>query len=839
MITSAGGSAGGTPGGEDTDDSDDGSNGESDDDSDDVVILSQRKSVMVDCSSEEDDQVLSQRGFSQADSIPLDSDDSDVDEQGPGAKARARAAKKAGKRRQRVAECKRQQREVKHHIRPPTQEVAARIVFETGENATQLLNKTVVNLTVRACAEYQRKDITCTTNVSTSRWVKMSDKSVVATLPDAADPAEYKRIFGFSRADKVSYVCCDPKCSYHEEFRFRKANDAFVCFACSPHTCGDVDHLGKGRFEARHALDAQDLAPILATLAAAQTEKVKPELMRSYLYPAYLATQPTDTFCRRVFSFAIAAGKAKGETLADEEPSTDSDNVGKLKHCMAVLQSLGYETQLLSATRAQQEEIILMLAREEHQRCEENKPSHERSAFRMSEKVQELLEQLREAPADARFYRAMMLVFPWAKHFLQMGAQWKVVVVSGADAGHCTGPCGGTLYILVMCDANRQTVILGWAHFAENEADAPWNLFMAFVKAVLPEFDASNIVMYRDGRSSITKCLNNHARNVFRFNCVRHAAEAAAHNVRGGGIAKDYTKMASACSISLLAGYKQMANPDLIRYINESPIPEQQRFLATFQAAGGKTQATLSNTNDHNHVANVEARTTSQFVEVNMASAKADGSRNMAPMEMLLQTVITWTRRMMAHKAAADGCTGTVPPQVQKMLDNLWAKASQPGGSSVVQQPGGVLAVVRPNLFVSNARFTCDIAARTCGCGLTALTDFPCLCMTCFAKAKGVPLASLVQVADTTTYWKMQYDFDFAQCMPSEANIYNGPSDDLLMPLVLPKPAGRPRTSRRKSALERAAGRRPPGAEGKQPRKIYICKKCGQPKKGHTCKGRL
>ena len=114
------------------------------------------------------------------------------------------------------------------------------------------------------------------------------------------------------------------------------------------------------------------------------------------------------------------------------------------------------------------------------------------------------------------------------------------------------------MYILVMCDANRQTVGLAWAHFADNEGDSPWKIFMAFVAAKLPQFDASNVVVYRDGRSSISKCLNDHARNPRRINCVRHGAEAAQHNVGGGGVAKDYTKLASACSVAALAGYKQI-----------------------------------------------------------------------------------------------------------------------------------------------------------------------------------------------------------------------------------------------------------------------------------------
>ena len=56
---------------------------------------------------------------------------------------------------------------------------------------------------------------------------------------------------------------------------------------------------------------------------------------------------------------------------------------------------------------------------------------------------------------------------PWADHFLRAarpGHGPVHAIVCGADAGHCTGPTKGTMYVLVMVDANAQTVILGWAY---------------------------------------------------------------------------------------------------------------------------------------------------------------------------------------------------------------------------------------------------------------------------------------------------------------------------------------------------------------------------------------
>ena len=76
------------------------------------------------------------------------------------------------------------------------------------------------------------------------------------------------------------------------------------------------------------------------------------------------------------------------------------------------------------------------------------------------------------------------------------------------------------------------------------------------------------------------------------------------------------------------------------------------------------------------------------------------------------------------------------------------------------------------------------------------------------------------------TFNSHQYSFDFASCMLSKANVWCGRATPLNSPGAIPKKAGRPSTARKKSAIERAAGRVPAGAE-LRPRKVYYCKKCG------------
>jgi len=108
--------------------------------------------------------------------------------------------------------------------------------------------------------------------------------------------------------------------------------------------------------------------------------------------------------------------------------------------------------------------------------------------------------------------------------------------------------------------------------------------------------------------------------------------------------------------------------------------------------------------------------------------------------------------------------------------------------------------------------------------------------MAILARAKNRNVQGLVARQDTAVRWKQQYAFNFIAGDLSTANVYQSATTDLQMPAALPRPAGRPKVNRYKSSMERAAGRRPAGADA-QPRKVYNCKKCGKPKRGHVCTG--
>ena len=758
-----------------------------------------------------------------------DSDDSDVDEDGTGARQRRKRKERNQRKYQKAKAAKRELRAESYaakrgHI-PPTQAEVADTFFETGPNATRMASKATAILTIRACAERDGKRVHST--VSDIRWF---DKATALRLTSAPTDVRHPdagtyRVQGANKANVVSFLCKVPSCLYHEEFRYRKQEKSWLCVACDPHTCTPTN-LQRLQRQAYHAYEAPHLAPVLAQMASVQSSKVKVALLRQTLRP-YLAQAPDDAFCRKVFKLACAQVK-------------QPNSIGHVSACLEELKDVcGYETKLLTQGPQEQAQLLEAKARSEHARINKGRSSSQREAFEIPEELQDSISQLKAMPEGRRFYYAALLTFPWSGHFLRSflpadGGK-PYVVVSGADAGHCHGPGGGTIYLLMACDANRQTIALAWAQFADNESDGTWDKFLSFVAHTLPELDVEHLVIYRDGRDSITKALNTHLRKPRRFLCVRHGSEAANHAVPSS--VKAYVQLANTRTVQHLAAKKQQCQPALLAYVNNSRIPESQRFLATFRASGGRTQATLSNTSDAHQLATVEPRHTTSFVESNMASASADGSRGMAPLEAILQTVETQTRRMMEHKAKADACTAPVPPQVAKMLTNMRTKAHQVGRTRVEQlQPG--VARVYPDLTTGNAHYICNLQTRTCACGLTDLTDgFPCQCLVTSALAAGVVVESLVPPADCTPQWQRQYAFNFTHCLCSSASVFERAGDDLHMPVALPRPAGRPRTSRVHGSLERAAGRRPAGAELPSARRQYICKKCGQPKRGHTCTG--
>jgi hypothetical protein len=505
---------------------------------------------------------------------------------------------------------------------------------------------------------------------------------------------------------------------------------------------------------------------------------------------------------------------------------------------------------LLTKNATDTETLVINLARAQHEyeqkkvrRLEDRKTFRAADDVSLQDKIQEVREKY-----DSDFYYSSQMVFPWAAHFVDTATaktpldQPKFFLVTGVDAAHINGPAGGMYFLLVAVDANRNTVALAWAHFADNENDATWDSFMGWVKTHLPKLNDPAVTVMRDGKKSISKALRTHLPDAFRFYCVRHAGEAAQITVSGGqSIQSAYTQLALALTASAQSHIKNSTPQRLIDYLNDAEIPEAQRLLAQFSILGGHTDATFSDRRGNSVGATLEPRHTTAFVESNNGAALRDGSRGMDPVSMTLQVAITWTTRMMKHKAEADGCTAAVPPQVEKLLDDLKRRAEAGFANqtcTVTQLPGPtVCAHVRPRTDLGNVQFLCNLTTKTCACGFYELTWFPCIEMAMLARARGRLdwlVDQLLHEQDKTPHWQAQYKFDFAACMVSSADVWlTAPSSRLELPGGMPRRAGRPKEARIRSPLERQRVRAA-GADV-QPRKSYKCKKCGQPKKGHTC----
>ena len=451
------------------------------------------------------------------------------------------------------------------------------------------------------------------------------------------------------------------------------------------------------------------------------------------------------------------------------------------------------------------------------------------------------------------------MVFPWAVHFVETAmakddaGDHKFFLVTGVDAAHINGPGGGVYCLLVMVDANRNTVALAWGHYADNENDEVWLSFMEWVKLNLPGLDSDNVTAVRDGKKSISKALRDHLPEVHRLYCVRHAGEAAQINVGGGQASgAQYTALALALTKPSQDHVRNSTSKKVLDYIDRADIPEGQRLLCQFAILGGHMDATFSDRRGHAVGATLEPRHTSSFVESNNGAALRDGSRSLDPTSMTLHVAITWTRRLMAHKAESEKCTTAVPPQVVKLLDDLKANAESgvtDQTSTVQMLPGpSICAHVRPRTDLGNMVHLCNLTTKSCSCGFYDFTKFPCIEMAMVCKARGRmdQLAALVNEQDTTPYWLAQYDFDFAACMVAPANVWQAEPSPLEMPGGMRRKAGRPTTGgrilspiekarKRKSAAE-DEGLAKPMAKRKpyQPQK---CTACGQARKGHTCTG--
>jgi hypothetical protein len=147
---------------------------------------------------------------------------------------------------------------------------------------------------------------------------------------------------------------------------------------------------------------------------------------------------------------------------------------------------------------------------------------------------------------------------------------------------------------------------------------------------------------------------------------------------------------------------------------------------------------------------------------------------------------------------------------IQKQrADDGTTKVRYIGGSSTHAK------VWRNTYTAGNSYFYVDLVKRTCGCGLTETTDFPCYDMGILCKASKLKLESFIGSHDTTDTWKREmqcYKFETALASPSTMDMTH--TTDLKLPVAIRQPSGRPKEHGRKmSSKEKAL------AKGKQPRR--------------------
>ena len=706
-----------------------------------------------------------------------------------------------------------------------------------------------LKLDIKAANEADGKRAIFSSHGQYARYVHRTTRQVKKTLDPADNASDYQWISGRNKTDRVTAICPFLDCPYNLDFRFGARSNRFECKSHQVHTCESQPP--SGAREHAHAFEAPDLASVF--LSDVQTQGPKPlasATMIQKLRP-YLKKDPTPDFARKVWNAAVVVSQNQGRTAHGR--AAGGSNVPKIKYADAAhleLQRHGFTTELVVKSGDYMKEVLLRLAQEAHERFQASLPGAQRQGFQISEEIQERLDRIDEKGPTARFVYGSKVVFPWAEHFVRKYMavnilnQKKFFIVAGLDAAHCSGPGRGCIFLLAMLDANRNTVALAWAHFSDNENNATWSEFLAFVKQHIPALDDDNVTAMRDGAKAISNGLKESFSTVRPFYCVRHAAEAAAARLGStGSVAAKYTELALALTEPrrdyVLANSTPTRLKDMLNRADNHGIPTDERLLSTFASKGGRMDATLSVRSATSDVAVLGPRHTNSFIEGNMAAAKADGSRRAAPVQNLLQTAITWTKRMQMHAVLAEQCSSSTPPQVERMLKNLREHADEVQRTRCTITPNGDQARVWPRTDLGNMNVICTLSTRTCTCGQPGLTGFPCICMAIFCKAKGphIKLESLVAEQDTTAFWKSTYQYDFNECMISTALVWGGaPSHDLEMPAALPAPAGRPRTTRYKGRLERAAGRRPDGADA-APRKAQTCRKCGMLRKGHVCPG--
>ena len=445
-------------------------------------------------------------------------------------------------------------------------------------------------------------------------------------------------------------------------------------------------------------------------------------------------------------------------------------------------------------------------------------------------KDKELQTSLRQLTPGGVYYFAWVVVFKWADQFLNgMHADVRTI---GLDAGHCThlrfdGDEGGVMTAIDAVTTNRNRVMLVRGHFCANESEHVWATTLEFASQHILLFrdgtslDVTKPTVHRDGKAEISKTLRQHAPGLKPLLCAMHGALAA---MRTTGLAaspteaqKVYRDLVYTLRVSSFDRKYQALAPMYKKYLeHNSHVNQEGRYLSKFVADDGRVQATL-NTLNQQEVQCIVPRMTQAFSESVMACSKSENGRGLAPLPMIQSLLAAGIEQLTEQKRLAMECTDTVPPKVRAMLNVAEKQIMESGTTTRVTflDTERTMAQVYPAVNTpgqSSISWNVKLHSAangyresTCACGFSRATCFPCIDVLRAAKASGInDLTAFVRPVDRTEAWRTSLqNISTDNLQPATAELVEqSPIQQLLIPLSLPRRAGKPRTERFKSAME-------------------------------------
>lgn len=143
----------------------------------------------------------------------------------------------------------------------------------------------------------------------------------------------------------------------------------------------------------------------------------------------------------------------------------------------------------------------------------------------------------------------------------------------------------------------------------------------------------------------------------------------------------------------------------------------------------------------------------------------------------------------------------------QKRLQARITKASAKT-TITIPDPANPLEAVVQSFTDPSKEYRTDLHEKTCECGVPDKESGPCSHLIHHAHSVGMPISDLLDEKDSVEGWQKQYPADLEFKIPSESKVLNTfrllINQNVHLPLVARRKAGRPATKRKKGCLETA-----------------------------------